>query len=79
VTRDEFRIVGTEGEIEMSPLNGPALVYPGGTEALPAHDNFHYPLVEYFTSAVLEGAPLASSGETALWTDWVISEARARA
>lgn len=78
VARDEFRIVGTDGEIEMSPLNGPALVYPGGAEELPAHENLHYPLVENFASAVLEGAPLASSGETALATDWVIAQAVSR-
>ena len=32
ITRDECRIRGTEGEIEMSPLNGPELIYPGGRE-----------------------------------------------
>ena len=78
VARDEFRVVGTEGEIELSPLNGPELVYPGGAEKLPAHENFHYPLVENFVSAVLEGKQLASSGETALPTDWVIAQAAGR-
>ena len=75
VTRDEFRIIGTDGEIELSPLNGPEVIYPGGAEELPAHENLHYPLVENFVSAALEGAPLASSGETALATDWVIARA----
>ena len=75
VSRDEFRVIGTEGEIDLSPLNGPSLLYPGGAEELPAHQNLHYPLVENFVSAVLEGAPLASSGETALPTDWVIGQA----
>ena len=75
VARDEFRIIGTDGEMELSPLNGPELVYPGGAEQLPAHANLHYPLVEYFVSAAVEGAPLASSGETALPTDWVIGQA----
>ena len=79
VVRDEFRVIGTEGEIELSPLNGPELVYPGGAEELPAHENLHYPLVEDFVSAVVEGAPLASSGETALPTDWVIGQAVASA
>jgi predicted dehydrogenase len=73
--RDEFRIVGTDGEMDLTPLNGPALVYPGGAESLPAHPNLHCPLVENFVDAVLEGAPLASSGETALPTDWVIGQA----
>jgi predicted dehydrogenase len=75
VERDEFRIIGTDGEIELSPLNGPHLVYPGGAEKLPAHTNLHYPLLENFVSAALEGTPLASSGETALPTDWVIAQA----
>jgi 1,5-anhydro-D-fructose reductase (1,5-anhydro-D-mannitol-forming) len=75
VARDEFRVIGTDGEIELSPLNGPGLGYPGGVEELPAHENLHYPLVENFVNAVLDGAPLASSGETALPTDWVIAQA----
>lgn len=73
--RDEFRILGADGEIDLTPLNAPALVHPGGVEQLPAHPNLHYPLVENFVSAVLDGAPLASSGETALPTDWVIEQA----
>jgi hypothetical protein len=28
--RDEFRVRGTAGEIDLSPLNGPELVHPGG-------------------------------------------------
>ncbi|HWR53525.1 MAG TPA: Gfo/Idh/MocA family oxidoreductase [Bryobacteraceae bacterium] len=73
--RDEFRIIGTDGEMELSPLNGPDLVYPGGRESLPPHQNLHYPCIENFVSAVLDGVPLASSGETALWTDWVTEQA----
>ena len=42
IERDELRIVGTEGEIDLSPLSGPALVYPGGHESLQAHSNVHY-------------------------------------
>lgn len=75
VSRDEFRIVGTDGEIEFSPLNGPSLVYPGGLEDLPPHPNLHYPCIENFVSAVEDGAPLAASGESSLWTDWVTEEA----
>jgi predicted dehydrogenase len=71
IDRDDFRITGTDGELDLSPLNGPDLACPGGRESIPAHPNLHYPCVENFVSAVLEGAPLASSGETALWTAWV--------
>jgi 1,5-anhydro-D-fructose reductase (1,5-anhydro-D-mannitol-forming) len=75
VERDEFRIIGTEDEIDLTPLNGPALVYPGGHENLPAHTNLHYPCVKNFVDAVLDGAPLLSSGDTALWTDCVTAQA----
>ena len=59
IKRDECRIRGTEGEIEMSPLNGPELVYPGGRENLPSHENLHYPMIENFVDAVEGKAPVA--------------------
>lgn len=71
VYRDEFRIRGTEGEIDLSPLNDPPIVHPGGVEQIPRHDNLHYPCVENFVNAVLDGAPLLSSGATGIVTDWV--------
>jgi 1,5-anhydro-D-fructose reductase (1,5-anhydro-D-mannitol-forming) len=74
VRRDECRIRGTDGEMELSPLNGPELVYPGGREQLAPDDNLHYPMIENFVDAVLENAPLISSGESAMWTDWVTEE-----
>ena len=76
ISRDECRIRGTEGEIEMSPLNGSDLVYPGGRESLPAHPNLHYPMIENFVSAALEGESLLSSGKSAYVTDWVTEQAR---
>ena len=76
VPRDEFRIIGTEGEMRLTPLNGQGLEHPGGSENLPVHRNLHYPCVENFVSAVLEGAPLLSSGESAIWTDWVTEQVR---
>jgi predicted dehydrogenase len=72
--RDEFRICGTDGDLNLTPLNGPALVYPGGEESLPPHSNLHYPCLENFVDAVLDGAPLRSSGATALVTDWVTGQ-----
>ena len=74
VSRDGFRILGVEGEMELTPLNGPALVHPRGREEIPNHANVHLPLVKNFVDAVLEGAALVSSGETALWTDWVTEQ-----
>jgi 1,5-anhydro-D-fructose reductase (1,5-anhydro-D-mannitol-forming) len=75
VNRDECRIRGTDGEIELSPLNGPDLIYPGGRENLPAHTNLHYPMIENFVDAVLQGKPLLASGESSFLTDWVTEQA----
>jgi predicted dehydrogenase len=74
VERDEFWIVGTDGEIDLTPLSGPEILYPGGCEQLPAHPNLHYPCLENFVDAVLDGAPLLSSGSSAAWTDWATQE-----
>jgi 1,5-anhydro-D-fructose reductase (1,5-anhydro-D-mannitol-forming) len=76
IKRDECRIRGTDGEMELSPLNGPELAYPGARESLPPHANLHYPMVENFVDAVLEKTPLLSSGASSLWTEWVIEQAR---
>lgn len=75
VARDEFRIRGVDGEIGMTPLNGPWIDYPTGREHLPAHENLHYPCIANFVGAVLDGAPLRSSGASAMWTDWVTEQA----
>lgn len=75
VARDECRIRGTDGEIEMSPLNGAEIVYPGGRESLPAHANLHYPLIENFVDAVEGKAPFVASGQSSFWTDWVTERA----
>jgi 1,5-anhydro-D-fructose reductase (1,5-anhydro-D-mannitol-forming) len=74
VLRDEFRIRGTDGEIEMTPLNSGVLIYPGGKEELPPHENLHYPCVADFVSAVLGGTEPHSSGMTALATAWVTDQ-----
>jgi 1,5-anhydro-D-fructose reductase (1,5-anhydro-D-mannitol-forming) len=76
VKHDECRIRGTDGEMELSPLNGPELIYPGGSENLPPHANLHYPLIENFVDAVLGKAQLLASGASSVWTDWVIERAR---
>ncbi|HUO27496.1 MAG TPA: Gfo/Idh/MocA family oxidoreductase [Candidatus Aquilonibacter sp.] len=77
VARDECRIRGTDGEMELTPLNGPELVYPGGHEHLLPHSNLHYPMIENFVDAVLGGIPLLASGESSLWTDWVTERVQA--
>jgi predicted dehydrogenase len=80
VSRDECRIRGTDGEMELSPLNGPELIYtvadkPGARENLPPHANLHYPMLENFVDAVEGKAPLLSSGASSYWTDWVTEQA----
>jgi predicted dehydrogenase len=75
VARDEFRIRGTDGELELTPLNGPEIVWPGGREHLPPHANLHYPMVEDFVTAILEGRQPRSSGDTALETERIMDEA----
>jgi predicted dehydrogenase len=78
VKRDECRIRGTEGEMELSPLNGPELIYPGGRENLPPHPNLHYPIIENFVDAALGKAHLLASGGSSYWTDWVIGQVRGK-
>jgi predicted dehydrogenase len=75
VPKDELRIIGTDGEMDLTPLSGPDLVYTGGHEKLPAHANLHYPCIENYVAAVLDGAPLLASGESSIWTDWVTEQA----
>ena len=76
VKRDECRIRGTEGEMDLTPLNGPELIYPGGRENLPPHANLHYPMIENFVDAVLDRTPLLASGASSFWTDWITEQAQ---
>lgn len=71
VARDQFRVIGMNGEINLDPLSGPALQYNGKEEQLPTHANVHYPLIENFVNAILDGTPLACPAQEALWTDRV--------
>ena len=79
IQRDQFRIVGTEGELDLSPLNGPTLRILASDgklleEQLPTHANVHYPLIENFVSAVLDHIPVACPIEQAVWTDRVTQQ-----
>ncbi len=79
IARDEFRVIGTEGEIDLTPLNGPHLRVRtlGGEriEELPPHANLHYPLLANFVSAIFGSAALACTAGDAAQTDWVIEQA----
>lgn len=74
IVRDECRIRGTDGEMELSPLNGPDLKWPGGRENLPVHSNLHYPMIKNFVDAVEGNAELLASGASSYWTDWVTEQ-----
>jgi predicted dehydrogenase len=78
VDRDEFRIIGTDGEMRLSPLNGPLLAWPGGEEQLAPHSNLHYPCIANFVDSLEGTAALASSGASAQWTDWVTEQVARR-
>jgi 1,5-anhydro-D-fructose reductase (1,5-anhydro-D-mannitol-forming) len=76
VPRDQFRIIGVDGEIVLDPLNGPELRVAGHVEVLPPHANLHYPAIENFVDAVFASSPavLACPAEEAQWADWVIEQ-----
>jgi 1,5-anhydro-D-fructose reductase (1,5-anhydro-D-mannitol-forming) len=80
VKRDQFRVIGVEGEINLDPLNGPELRIHTGTaiqtEMLAPHANLHYPLVLNFVGAVAANsiASLACPAEQGQWVDWVIEK-----
>jgi 1,5-anhydro-D-fructose reductase (1,5-anhydro-D-mannitol-forming) len=78
ISGDECWIRGTDGEMNLTPLNGPELVYLDEYENLPAANNRHYPMIENFVDAVLGKAPLLASGESSRWTDWVTERAKAK-
>jgi predicted dehydrogenase len=80
VARDQFRIIGESGEINLDPLNGPELRVDtrtgSRTEMLPPHANIHFPIIENFVDAVLanDTARLACPAEQAGWVDWTIDQ-----
>jgi len=74
VARDEFRVVGTDGSLELTPLNGPVLRWSGGEEELPVASNAHLPAVANFAAAVLDGRELMCPGQEAIWTDWITEQ-----
>jgi predicted dehydrogenase len=74
VVRDEFRVRGTDGEIELSPLNGPDLVHPGGSERIAPAANLHYPCIEDFAGAIVRGILPRSYGGSALAAEWVMEQ-----
>jgi 1,5-anhydro-D-fructose reductase (1,5-anhydro-D-mannitol-forming) len=81
IVRDQFRIMGTDGELNLDPLNDPELrmINASGTreELLPAHANVHYPIVHDFVNAVLDGSRLVCPGAEAIQVDWITERVQA--
>ncbi len=76
IARDQFRVIGVEGEIGLDSLNGPELRVEGRVEMLPTHANVHYPLVLNFAGAIAANSPSAvvCTAEEGHWVDWVIEQ-----
>lgn len=75
IKRDQFRVIGTEGELNLDPLSGPELHYADREELWPTHKNVHAPCIDNFVAAVLDSSPLACPGDEAMLTDWVTAKA----
>ena len=50
IKRDECRIRGTDGEIELSPLNGPELRILAESR-ISSRTQLHYPIIENFVDS----------------------------
>jgi len=74
VARDEFRVVGTEGEMVLTPLNGGSIRWPDGEEELPTETLRHLSIIRNFVAAVLDGGSLMCAGDEAVWVDWVTEQ-----
>lgn len=75
VARDDFRIFGTDGELDLTPLNDGPIRWSGGQESYPPDRNFHAPLLKHFADVLEDGVKLVCSGEDALWTDRIMAQA----
>lgn len=64
---DDFTILGTQGRLSASPLNGSQLVVDLGktqrSETLPPPTNLHAPLIADFAAALREGRPPRVGGD----------------
>lgn len=80
----EFEIVGTEAKVKWDPYDGPAVVKTVGRDVQeirsPNHENVHYPLVEGFVSAIVEGrqpeVSVQEAAKTNLLLDAIYQSAR---
>jgi predicted dehydrogenase len=76
VARDQFRVIGSEGELRLDPLNGADLRIGSEVEMLAPHANLHYPLVSNFVEAIVSNSSgvIACPGDQGRWVDWTIEQ-----
>ncbi len=76
-TPDRLEVIGTDGRVTVDDLNaGQATIVTGQgrrEETHPPHPNFHAPLVNDFSQAVLERRDPAITGEIAMATNQIIA------
>jgi len=79
VRRDEFELLGTQGSISLTPLDGPDLVLRVGRDeeraSFPPAANVQLPLVEDFTRRVLAGQDARFPGEEGMKASLMIDAA----
>lgn len=77
--RDEFELLGTQGSISLSPVDGPELVLRVGKEeqraSIPPAANVQLPLVQDFTRRVLAGQDARFPGEEGMKASLIIDAA----
>lgn len=76
IERDQFRVIGSEGELGLDPLNGPELRIGAKVEMLPPHPNLHFPLVANFVDAIVSRSleTIVCPPEQGQWVDWTIEQ-----
>jgi len=76
---DEFSLIGTEGILQVSPLNGGQLHWHSGSDHVveehPAAANFNSPLIADFVAAIRDDRPPEVSGEEGRLTNEVLERA----
>ena len=76
---DEFSVIGSEGILQVAPLNGGELRWHNGEEwieeSLPPAANFNLPLIADFVQAIHERREPAISGEEGKLTNDVLDKA----
>lgn len=82
-SEDRFEIIGTEGILSATPVDGPTLrLTASGREEvweLPRHSNVHSPLFEDFARRLAQGLPPQYTGEDGMQASRIIEAAYASA